>query len=338
MQNLKQGSSGSAVSALQQQLAAAGFNPGAIDGKFGPKTLAAVRAFQQSKGLKVDGIAGPLTMGALSGGSAKPAQQPSQKPTVNSNTTNAQISGLLQNNPVFADQYNDPKFKAYFDSMGPDLLAAYLPVLTQLNQMIEQGNMINPDIEITPAQAQEFLNTAREQLTPVFQERLKFAQQDLDTSFRRLQEDYDKGIDRLEQDFIAKSYVMDQNEADAGTTFSSGRVNRRNDLATKTSQQLADASSDLTRGSQDAANIAERDIGSNAFSSVTPRTINTMSAAFQPGNRGFSSTGSRQLFNAQGGILGERQRTQEAQVKERAGRIEEAYRKNRILNLSPLDN
>src|SRR3990167_4173116 len=61
----KQGSSGNSVLQIQQALKAAGFDPGPLDGKYGPKTMAAVSAFQQSKGLKVDSIVGPQTLGAL---------------------------------------------------------------------------------------------------------------------------------------------------------------------------------------------------------------------------------------------------------------------------------
>lgn len=53
---------GSDVEALQRAL---GFESAAVDGIFGADTDAAVRAFQQKKGLKVDGKVGPATRSAL---------------------------------------------------------------------------------------------------------------------------------------------------------------------------------------------------------------------------------------------------------------------------------
>ena len=62
---LAYGSVGSYVAQLQSDLQADGISPGPIDGIFGPKTLHAVREFQQTHGLIVDGIVGPQTWGAL---------------------------------------------------------------------------------------------------------------------------------------------------------------------------------------------------------------------------------------------------------------------------------
>jgi putative chitinase len=62
---LRLNSSGPEVTALQQALQAAGFNPGAIDGSFGPGTEAAVLAFQRSQGIAADGMVGPNTATAL---------------------------------------------------------------------------------------------------------------------------------------------------------------------------------------------------------------------------------------------------------------------------------
>ena len=62
---LRQGPSGPDVTNLQQKLKDLGFDPNGVDGNFGPGTRDAVIAFQQSKGLQADGIAGPATLAAL---------------------------------------------------------------------------------------------------------------------------------------------------------------------------------------------------------------------------------------------------------------------------------
>ena len=60
------GAKGAQVSDLQKRLNALGMKPPLkVDGIFGPKTLAAVKAFQVSHGLKVDGLVGPKTTSAL---------------------------------------------------------------------------------------------------------------------------------------------------------------------------------------------------------------------------------------------------------------------------------
>ncbi|HEY7073105.1 MAG TPA: peptidoglycan-binding protein [Acidimicrobiales bacterium] len=60
---------------VQQTLAAAGFDPGAGDGILGAGTIAALRAFQQSRGLDADGILGKSTWDALGvAGAAAPPE------------------------------------------------------------------------------------------------------------------------------------------------------------------------------------------------------------------------------------------------------------------------
>ncbi|SET80989.1 peptidoglycan-binding protein [Stigmatella erecta] len=68
---LKLGSKGPEVSQIQQQLRNHGYNV-AVDGDFGAKTQAAVKSFQQSRGLVADGIVGPKTRQALAGGVSQP--------------------------------------------------------------------------------------------------------------------------------------------------------------------------------------------------------------------------------------------------------------------------
>jgi putative peptidoglycan binding protein len=58
-------STGSQVQQLQTALAELGYDPGPIDGDYGPLTQAAVVQFQTAQGLEPDGVVGPQTTAAL---------------------------------------------------------------------------------------------------------------------------------------------------------------------------------------------------------------------------------------------------------------------------------
>src|SRR2546429_4845364 len=89
MPTLKQDSSGPDVKDLQQKLKDLGFDPNGVDGNFGPGTRAAVVAFQQSKGLQADGIAGPATLAALQAATAGP---PTSGGAVSGSTAGAAVA------------------------------------------------------------------------------------------------------------------------------------------------------------------------------------------------------------------------------------------------------
>lgn len=68
---LKNGSTGSGVTALQSALSALGYTVGTIDGDFGSNTESAVKTFQTANGLTVDGVAGPITLAAINNQSSQ---------------------------------------------------------------------------------------------------------------------------------------------------------------------------------------------------------------------------------------------------------------------------
>lgn len=75
---VKDGSRGQAVKHVQTLLIEQGYLSGAADGVCGPQTVAAIKKFQEAKGLEVDGICGDGTYRVLSGGQTyePPAAEP----------------------------------------------------------------------------------------------------------------------------------------------------------------------------------------------------------------------------------------------------------------------
>ena len=61
----QKGSSGSTVRTIQTKLKRWGYYSGSVDGIYGSKTVAAVKHFQRTNGLTVDGVCGPATLQAL---------------------------------------------------------------------------------------------------------------------------------------------------------------------------------------------------------------------------------------------------------------------------------
>lgn len=70
----KAGSRGEEVRQIQTKLKSKGIYSGSVDGIYGTLTKDAVKKFQKSAGLTVDGIAGPKTLSALGIGSASSGQ------------------------------------------------------------------------------------------------------------------------------------------------------------------------------------------------------------------------------------------------------------------------
>jgi peptidoglycan hydrolase-like protein with peptidoglycan-binding domain len=62
---LQPGDRGPSVTTLQELLAAAGYDPGPVDGLFGEQTRTAVEAFQRANGLIPDGVVATGTWDGL---------------------------------------------------------------------------------------------------------------------------------------------------------------------------------------------------------------------------------------------------------------------------------
>lgn len=82
---------------VQAKLNALGANPPlTVDGSNGPKTIAAVKAFQNAKGLKADGLVGPLTLAAMGLGGSAPTSTPVPTGTASAAPVNARTAAAIK--------------------------------------------------------------------------------------------------------------------------------------------------------------------------------------------------------------------------------------------------
>ncbi len=112
---LREGSRGTAVKELQQKLIQLGYLTGKADGVYGPKTVAAVKAFQRAHKLTADGVAGARTLNTLSSagtsssgtatGTATPTPAPSVQSSVRPTAAQVQYANWYDKVKAIARKY-----------------------------------------------------------------------------------------------------------------------------------------------------------------------------------------------------------------------------------------
>lgn len=138
MEVLRIGSSGEEVRKLQQRLVDEGYSVGnaGVDGKYGNDTASAVKRYQASNQLEVDGVAGPMTQSrlygtqnesgqdAVSGGEKRQVQAKQETPATSDNPAYASATDEAYQKALSAlqkSQKNMPTYGATYDQQLADL-------------------------------------------------------------------------------------------------------------------------------------------------------------------------------------------------------------------------
>ena len=204
----------------------------------------------------------------------------------------------------------------------------------QLDEKIQSGQRVNPDLTITPELTAKFVDEATKELDPYYQELINQYKQDLTISSRQLQEDYNSQVKTEKQNFGQTLQNQDITEANQGTAFSSGRIDRENQIVSNQQQKLEDLYTNTQRTVEANALTAERKIGSRAFSDLGIPSLQTYSAQRNTiAPRGeFASTGDRNLYTPQTGLFGELPATEKTAIAKRAGELTQLEINKRILD------
>jgi hypothetical protein len=247
--------------------------------------------------------------------------------------TNAALEKVVADLPMLAEDMNDANFKSAFYSMDPTLQMALIQVYKSHQTAVEQGKVVNPNIELEPAMVEQFRKQAISELDPYYQEQIGNYEQDLKRSLSRMQQDYLTSVGRTEEAFKLQIKQQADDEAQAGMAFSSGRVDRLNRAITGQQENLDDATKQLARQQQDQAIEAERQLGSRRLGEMGLQTgVNQ----YTVGEQGFTGAGTRNLFTPQGNLMGDVNKSREVDLNARQNELITNEKQQRILDFSAL--
>lgn len=239
---------------------------------------------------------------------------------------------IINGDAFLSEQFKDQTIKDNFAKLSPALQMSYIQMMQSLGKQVEAGKVVNPNIDITPDKVKEFTDQAFTELDPYYQEQIKNYKQDLDTSISRLTEDFNTGVRNAEEPFKRNLSVQAETEAQAGTVYGSERGVRESINVSNQQQLIDEASKVAGRAVEDTYTTAERTLGSDVLGGITAPSL----ANYKVSNTGIQQSGDRKLFAPTGGLIGSLQKEKTTAIKGRASELEEAYRKQRILNTSQL--
>lgn len=228
--------------------------------------------------------------------------------------------------------FDDPDLEAQVNSLPVDIRGVVAQLIRYYETKLENGEKINPDIKFTPERLQEFIDTAKADIEPYYQEVMEQNKQDIELSLGRLSEDYKREVGRAEEPFKENLSKQAESEAQAGLTYGSERGVRERQAVQSQQRNLDDVFRGVERGVQDTIRTGERTLGSSFFSGLrTPQF-----SPFIVNTQGFEQGIPRTLGQQQGGLLGSIPKQREVDIRTRASEIEDITRRNRILDLRPL--
>ena len=88
-----------------------------------------------------------------------------------------------------------------------------------LQSILDSGKVLNPDVELTPAQITEFTNLASSKISPYYRSQIESIQKDLGLSVDNLQKQYEVSKQGAEEGFKQSLGTQRESMSGLGTTF-----------------------------------------------------------------------------------------------------------------------
>lgn len=177
-----------------------------------------------------------------------------------------------------------------YSTGNPQTDAALQAMMDQIKEQQAKGNVINPDLQITPEILQQFTDYVTDKVHPQFAEAIQNVKQDLTRNFDSLKAKYDYENQNQEGQFKQQLGTARENYAGSGLAFSGQRGQGETNMANNENRTL-DYNA-LLYGNQagDYARNAEKQIGASNMTGYQLPEFAKKTASLT-GNGGYSANG-----------------------------------------------
>lgn len=207
--------------------------------------------------------------------------------------------------PVYTGLPEEPETPSV---TGNDVLDQMLKTFQDtLNTVLDQGQIVNPNIDITPDLVQKWADQASAELDPYYKSQFQAIKDDLSTDLTYLSDQYSQAIKSQESQFTQALATQREAEAGAGTIFSGERRTREEALGQVAERSLTGLGTSLAYQAGKLGTGTERTIGSLGLGGLTSPTWTPYEVSMKGEGR-YTPLGGRQLFTPTGGITGTMER------------------------------
>lgn len=213
-------------------------------------------------------------------------------------------------------------FKEMFDALQ-----------TQLDELQRRGQVINPNVEITPEKAAEFMRQSEAEINPFYSDQLKVAREGFLRSLGFSREQVLQNELALEKQYGRQLRATAESAAERGFALSGIRRQEEQELSEETQRQLEAGRRQLafsagTAGREFATRFGAGALGAIPTLGETPRIL--------AGAEGFQRTGRELPFyelspETYQNLVGSEEFERRGAVQRRASELEEAFRREQQL-------
>lgn len=226
----------------------------------------------------------------------------------------------------------EPEVKRLMDQMPPELRNLYEKLDEYIDQLVDQGKQVNPNIEIGEAQLAAFLAQAQREYGQYFSGEQRFTLTELQRSLAESIRQVEFGEEGAQRAFTEQFRQIGEQAAEQGITFSGERKRSERVLAEETNRAIGDTRNRLAFQAGAASLAAERELGTAALGTANIPQIRRQPLATSLGQFNIA-TERIPVTQLEGGIFGRLPREKLTSEQTRAAELEDAYRRQQLLGI-----